>query len=457
MNKQAQEEKHELMTTAPVEKLVLRMALPALISMMISSIYNMVDTLYVGRISTQAAGAVGVVFSYMSLIQAFAFFFGHGSANFISRSLGAKNTDGAAKMAATGFFSCFIVGLIFMFSGLLFFEPLLYLFGSTKTILPDAKGYFFYILLGTPFIMTSFVMNNQMRLQGNAHMGMIGMSAGAILNIILDPIFIFVFDMGVAGAGLATAISQLVSFFILLNLSGRHDGIPIKISNFQPRLNHYKQIISGGMPSLARQGITSVSNIVLNQLAGLYGDPAIAAFSITARVMMLANSALIGFGQGFQPVCGFNFGAKLYNRVRKAFWFSVKVGTIYCLICAIIGFAFAPQIIAAFRGSDPELLKTGVAALRAQSVFFVLNGYIMITSMYLQNINKTFQASIVAMARQGLFFIPIIYLLNLVMGLKGIIASQPLADILTFVVSLVFGIRCLNSMGINDAVMQKIE
>jgi len=344
-----------------------------------------------------------------------------------------------------------------MFSGLLFFEPLLYLFGSTKTILPDAKGYFFYILLGTPFIMTSFVMNNQMRLQGNAHMGMIGMSAGAILNIILDPIFIFVCDMGVAGAGLTTAISQLVSFFILLNLSGRHDGIPIKISNFQPRLNHYKQIISGGMPSLARQGITSVSNIVLNQLAGLYGDPAIAAFSITARVMMLANSALIGFGQGFQPVCGFNFGAKLYNRVRKAFWFSVKVGTIYCLICAIIGFTFAPQIIAAFRGSDPELLKTGVAALRAQSVFFVLNGYIMITSMYLQNINKTFQASIVAMARQGLFFIPIIYLLNLVMGLEGIIASQPLADILTFVVSLVFGIRCLNSMGINDAVMQKIE
>lgn len=457
MNKRAQEEKHQLMTTAPVEKLVLKMALPSMISMMISSIYNMVDTLYVGRLSTQAAGAVGVVFSYMSLIQAFAFFFGHGSANFISRSLGAKNTDGAAKMAATGFFSCFIAGLFFMSTGLIFMDPLLYLFGSTETILPDAQGYFFYILLGTPFIMTSFVMNNQMRLQGNAHMSMIGMSAGAILNIILDPVFIFAFDMGVAGAGLATAISQFVSFIVLIRLSGSRDGIPIRLANFRPRLNHYKQIISGGTPSLARQGITSVSNIVLNQLAGLYGDPAIAAFSITARVMMLANSALIGFGQGFQPVCGFNFGAKLYGRVRKAFWFSVKVGTAYSLVCAVVGFAFAPQIIAAFRGSDPELLEIGVAALRAQSLLFVLNGYIMITSMYLQNINKTFEASVVAMARQGIFFIPIVYLLNLIMGLKGMIASQPLADVLTFIISLIFGIKCLNSMGINDAVMQKIE
>lgn len=457
MNKQAQEEKHQLMTTAPVEKLVLKMALPSIISMMISSIYNMVDTLYVGKLSTQAAGAVGVVFSYMSLIQAFAFFFGHGSANFISRSLGAKNTDGAAKMAATGFFSCFIAGLFFMSTGLIFMDPLLYLFGSTETILPDAQGYFFYILLGTPFIMTSFVMNNQMRLQGNAHMSMIGMSAGAILNIILDPVFIFAFDMGVAGAGLATAISQFVSFIVLIRLSGSRDGIPIRLANFRPRLNHYKQIISGGTPSLARQGITSVSNILLNQLAGLYGDPAIAAFSITARVMMLANSALIGFGQGFQPVCGFNFGAKLYGRVRKAFWFSVKVGTAYSLVCAVVGFAFAPQIIAAFRGSDPELLEIGVAALRAQSLLFVLNGYIMITSMYMQNINKTFEASIVAMARQGIFFIPIVYLLNLIMGLKGMIASQPLADVLTFIISLIFGIKCLNSMGINDAVMQKIE
>ncbi|NLB15606.1 MAG: MATE family efflux transporter [Clostridiales bacterium] len=457
MNKQAQEEKHQLMTTAPVEKLVLKMALPSMISMMISSIYNMVDTLYVGRLSTQAAGAVGVVFSYMSLIQAFAFFFGHGSANFISRSLGAKNTDGAAKMAATGFFSCFIAGLFFMSTGLIFMDPLLYLFGSTETILPDAQGYFFYILLGTPFIMTSFVMNNQMRLQGNAHMSMIGMSAGAILNIILDPVFIFAFDMGVAGAGLATAISQFVSFIVLIRLSGSRDGIPIRLANFRPRLNHYKQIISGGTPSLARQGITSVSNIVLNQLAGLYGDPAIAAFSITARVMMLANSALIGFGQGFQPVCGFNFGAKLYGRVRKAFWFSVKVGTAYSLVCAVVGFAFAPQIIAVFRGSDPELLEIGVAALRAQSLLFVLNGYIMITSMYLQTINKTFEASVVAMARQGIFFIPIVYLLNFIMGLKGMIASQPLADVLTFIISLIFGIKCLNSMGINDAVMQKIE
>ena len=457
MNKQAQEEKHQLMTTAPVEKLVLKMALPSMISMMISSIYNMVDTLYVGRLSTQAAGAVGVVFSYMSLIQAFAFFFGHGSANFISRSLGAKNTDGAAKMAATGFFSCFIAGLFFMSTGLIFMDPLLYLFGSTETILPDAQGYFFYILLGTPFIMTSFVMNNQMRLQGNAHMSMIGMSAGAILNIILDPVFIFAFDMGVAGAGLATAISQFVSFIVLIRLSGSRDGIPIRLANFRPRLNHYKQIISGGTPSLARQGITSVPNIVLNQLAGLYGDPAIAAFSITARVMMLANSALIGFGQGFQPVCGFNFGAKLYGRVRKAFWFSVKVGTAYSLVCAVVGFAFAPQIIAVFRGSDPELLEIGVAALRAQSLLFVLNGYIMITSMYLQTINKTFEASVVAMARQGIFFIPIVYLLNFIMGLKGMIASQPLADVLTFIISLIFGIKCLNSMGINDAVMQKIE
>ncbi|MFA5598795.1 MAG: MATE family efflux transporter, partial [Pusillimonas sp.] len=309
-----QEQKYIAMTNGSVELLVCKMALPTMVIMMISAIYNMADTYFVGKIGTSATAGVAIVFSLMGVIQATGFFFGHGSGSYISRKLGEKNIDEAEYMAATGVFLSFLFGLLFSFIGLWNLEPLAILLGATDTILPYAKDYMRFILLAMPFMSSSLTMNNQLRLQGSAFYGMIGMISGAILNFILDPILIFWFDMGVAGAGLATMISQLFSFSILFIACSQEGNIRIHIDNFRPRIKYFTEIFRGGFPSLCRQALGSISILALNHSAGIYGDAAIAAMSIASRSANLSFSILIGFGQGFQPVCGFNYGAKLYAR-----------------------------------------------------------------------------------------------------------------------------------------------
>lgn len=446
MNAELQAKKFTHMTTDPIERLVCRMAVPSVISMLISAFYNLADTFFIGKISTEATAAIGVVFAYMVLIQAVAFFFGHGSGNYISRALGRRNTEDAEKMAATGFFSALFFGAALILPGLLLMESFLRLLGATDTILPEAKNYFLYILLSTPFLMGALVLNNQMRLQGNARLGMIGITAGALLNVVLDPLLIFVCDMGVGGASLATGISQTVSFLLLLWLSGRGDGIRVRLRAFSPSLHAYREILAGGLPSLGRQGLASVATLCLNHAAGVYGDAAIAAFSVVSRIAVIASSALIGFGQGFQPVCGFNYGAGLYGRVRQAFWFCVKLGTVLLTVLAVLEFAFAEPLIRLFRADDPELLRIGATALRYQSVVFPLLGYITVTNMYLQTIRRTIPATVTAMARQGLVFLPVLLIASSVGGLTGIELAQPIADILTFLLSLPLGLANLHHM-----------
>lgn len=444
------------MTKTPVEKLVCQMAVPTIVSMLVSAFYNMVDTLYVGRLSTSATGAVGIVFSYMALIQAVGFFFGHGSGNYISRELGRKNQDSASHMAAAGFFSALLIGCAVAVTGLLFQDPLLHLLGATPTILPLARGYLRWILIGTPYMMASLVLNNQMRLQGNAFFAMIGISSGAVLNIVLDPIFIFVLGLGVQGAALATVLSQLVGFLILLKNTGKNGGIRIRWSNFKPSLNGLKEIFAGGFPSLCRQGLASIAVICLNWAARPYGDAAIAAFSIVSRIMNFAGSALLGFGQGFQPVCGFNYGAKLYARVEKAFWFCIKVSAVCLVVLSALGILFAPSVISLFRGQDAELVRIGTAALRYQCVVFPVLGWVILVNMFLQNIRKTGSASLLAMARQGLFFLPLVLLLPRFCGLTGVQLAQPAADFLTFCLALPLGIRALHEMrALNRAPMEQ--
>ena len=446
MSNEVSEQKFIKMTTAPVERLVCSMAVPSIISMMITAFYNMADTFFVGRISTEATGAIGVVFSYMTLIQAISFFFGHGCGNFISRALGAKQHDEAAKMAAVGFFSSIFVGIFLGIFGTIFIEPLLVFLGATETILPDAKAYIRYILLATPFIMGSFVLNNIMRLQGNAKMAVIGISFGAVLNVILDPILIFGADLGTAGAGIATGISQVISFWLLLYLSGKKDGIKIRWKNFKFTWRRFWEIFSGGIPSLARQGLGSVATICLNKTAGLYGDPAIAAFSVVSRIIMIFASALIGFGQGFQPVCGFNYGAGKFERVKKAFWFCVKVASVAMLVIAIGLYVGAEPLVCLFRKEDPEVVRIATKALRMQCITMPLMGFIVISNMCLQNMRKTVSATITAMARQGLLFIPAMFVFNALFGLFGLQLAQPIADGLTFVVCIPFMIIALKKM-----------
>ena len=443
---QAQDKKFLMMTTQPVEKLVSRLAVPSIITMMISAIYNMADTFFVARLDVQSPAAVGVVFSYMAFIQAVAFFFGQGSANYISRALGAKDRDNALLIASTGFFTSLIIGVVIAFLGFVYMDEVLLLLGSTQTIMPRARAYFKYILLGTPFIMSSFVMNNQMRFQGNAFMSMLGITAGALLNIILDPVFIFVLDMGVAGASSATMLSQIVSFSILLHLTGQKDGIPLNIKNFRPKFSHYREITAGGLPALGRQGLASVSVAYMNHLAGFYGDLAIAAVSIVTRVTFFATSMVLGFGQGFQPVCGFNFGAKKFLRVKRAFSFGVLVTSIYCALLSVFGYVFAEKIIALFRPDDAELIALGARALRYECLVYSSVGFVTMSNMFLQNTRKTIRASVLAASRQGFMLFLALHVGRKFFGLTGIISAQPAADALTFLLAVPFAWSGLREM-----------
>lgn len=446
MKFESAEQKRNYMLEESVERLVCRLAAPTILSMMVTSFYNMADTFFVGKLDTQSTAAVGVVFSLMAIIQAIGFLFGHGSGNYISRKLGAGDIEEAEKMSSVGFFTAFLAGVAIMAGCMLFIEPLSYLLGSTDTIQPYTVAYLRIILIGAPAMTASLVVNNQMRFQGSAFYAMIGIVSGAVINIALDPILIFWCGMGISGAALATTVSQYFSFFFLLIMIRRGGNIQLRFQNFKPSLHFYKEIIRGGIPSLFRQGLASVATIFLNHAAGVYGDAAIAGMSIVSRIMMFANSALIGFGQGFQPVCGFNYGAKKYKRVLDAFAFCVKIAFFFLVGLAIIVFLFAPQIVMLFRKGDSEVTQVAAAALRYSVLSLPLSAWIIMCNMLLQSIGKGLKASIVASARQGIFFLPLIVILPRILGLTGVEICQAISDFCALTVSIPLGVSVIREM-----------
>ena len=446
MLKLNQEEKYIQMTTTPIPKLVCSLAVPTIISMLVTSFYNMADTFFVGKLYTQSTAAVGIVFSVMAIIQAVGFFFGHGSGNYISRKLGSKELEDASAMAANGFYLSLLCGVLIAFCGIVFLNPLSVALGSTPTILPYTRKYLRIILLGAPFMTSSLVLNNQLRFQGRASFAMIGIVTGAILNIALDPILIFGFHMDISGAAIATVTSQLCSFVLLVLMTRKGGSIVISFKNLKVNTYFLKEIFRGGIPSLCRQGLASIAVIFLNHAAGIYGDAAIAGMSIVSRVTMFANSALIGFGQGFQPVCGFNYGAKLYKRVREGFFFCVKYAFVFLIIISALCGIFAPNIVALFRKEDQAVIETGALALRLQCITFPLNAWIVMSNMMLQSIGKALKASIIAGARQGYFFIPLILILPYAFGLLGVQMTQAAADVGTLILSIPLTISVLNEM-----------
>lgn len=434
------------MTQPPVQKLICKLAFPCIISMLVTSFYNMADTFFVGMLNnTSATGAVGVVFSLMAIIQAVGFFFGHGSGNYISRELGKRNCEEASVMAATGFFSSLIVGSLICLLGQVFLDKLAYLLGSTDTILPYTRDYMRVILIGAPWMTGSLVLNNQLRYQGNALYAMIGIVSGAVLNIGLDPLLIFTFDLGVAGAGWATIISQFVSFCILLLGCCHGSSIRIRFRKFQCKWFYYKRIIQGGLPSLARQCLASFAAICLNRAAGDFHDAAVAAMGIVQRIMMFGASTMIGFGQGFQPVCGFNFGAGLYQRVRQGFWFCVKLSAVFLAVVSALMFVFAPNIISWFQ-NNPEVIRCGALALRFQCISFPAQSWIVMSNMMEQSIGRTASATFLSAARQGIFFIPILFLLNHLLELTGVQAAQAVSDFLTLACAIPIHVYVLKTM-----------
>ena len=441
------DEKFRQMTQTPVKKLICKLAIPTIISMLITTIYNMADTFFIGKLnSTSASGAVGIAFSLMAIIQAIGFFFGQGAGNNASRALGHHDQKQAEHLASTGFFSAIGAGAILMVLGEIFLEPLAWALGSTKTILPYAMDYIRIILIGAPYMTAALVMNNLLRFQGNSFLGMIGLTIGGILNIILDPILIFGLKLGIAGAALATIISQAVSFLILLYQCNHVGIIHIHVRNFKPSTVIYGMIVNGGLPSLLRQSIASIATICLNIAAKPYGDAAIAAMAIVSRITNFTNSTIIGFGQGFQPVCGYNYGAQLYARVRRGFWFCVKLSFVFLCAVAVAEFIFAPQMVALFRKGDPQVVDIGKTALKLQCLSLPTFAWLIMSNMMMQTMGKVVQASILGIARQGLFLIPTVLILPYFLELLGIQAAQPIADILSMVIAVPMQIKLLSQM-----------
>lgn len=446
------QDKHTYMTETPVPKLITSLAIPTIISMLVTGLYNSADTYFVGQIpvnATQAAAAVGIVFPIMAIIQAVGFLFGHGSGNFLSRMLGAGKNKEASEMASTGFMLAMITGVILMLVGNVFINSIIEFF-ATDEVSPEtismAVSYARIILIGAPFMMCQFAINNQLRFQGSAVYAMIGLMAGAVINIFLDPLLIIVLGLGVRGAAIATVCGQITSFFVLFVGSGKGENIRLHLKNVRINGYYIVQIINGGIPSLFRQGLAAFASILMNRAAGIYGgEAAIAGMSIVSRVMLMLSAALIGFGQGYQPLCSYNYGAGLKNRVREGYWFCVKWGTAALIIISIACYAYAPQVITFFR-NDPDVVSVGEVALRFQSIVFPANAIIVMTNMMLQSIGKGVKASITASARNGLFFLPMILLLPKLYGLTGVEVAQSVADAMTLLLSVPFAASELKNM-----------
>ena len=450
----ARADKFTRMTTQPVKKLVLRLAGPTIASMLISSLYNMADTFFVGRIGTFATAGVGLIFPLMTVMQAFGFFFGQGSGNYVSRALGANRIEDAERMAATGFFCALGMGALIFGLGQVFSTPVLRVLGAdpgrvAQETVDHARAYYTTLLFGAPFVLSSCVLNNQMRFQGNAFFSMIGLVSGAVLNIGLDPLFIFVFNMGVMGAAAATVVSQAFSFCVLYLGTLRSDTLKIKVKNLTPNGHYLKNILAGGLPSLLRQGFGSVATLCLNAAAAAavplsQADAAIAAFSVVSRVMFFVFSALLGFGQGFQPVCGYNWGARKFDRVREAYLFCIKIGVTFLLLISTCTFLFAGPIVSLFR-DDTEVIRMGTVAMRCQSCSLPLMAVVAMSNMLFQTTGKAVRATVLAVARQGLTFIPCVLLLPRVIdpAIWGVYLAQPIADVITFLTAVPMAVHIL--------------
>lgn len=436
MKSETKEQQYIRMTETPVEKLIISLGIPTTISMLVTNIYNLADTYFVSTLGNSASGAVGVVFALMGLIQAFGFTFGMGSGSILSRKLGKGDVESARITASTGFAMALLCGIVITTFGLLFITPFMTLLGSTVTILPYAIGYSTFILIAAPAMTCSCVLNNVLRYEGKALFSMVGLVSGAILNLLGDFFLIEILDMGIAGAGISTMLSQYVSLLILLlPFLRKQVQTRIRFSLVSRSLKNYTEILSVGFPSLLRQGLNSISGMTLNWCAASFGDAAIASMSIVSRVMNFLFCITIGIGQGFQPVSAFNYGAEKYDRVKKAFRFTV----IFCMgimfLTGIFGFVFAEPIVKLFR-DDPRVVEIGVKALRITVPALLILPISTAANMLCQSIGKAKQASFLASTRSGLFYIPVLVVASRIAGLTGIQMSQIIADLLAVCVTI---------------------
>ena len=448
----------EKMTTWPIPKLVITLGIPTTISMLVTNIYNMADTYFVSELGNSASGAVGVVFGLMAIIQAFGFMFGHGAGSIIARKLGQKDTHSASVFASLSITACLLVGTLITVLGLVLIDPLMSLLGSTDTILPYAKEYGIYILIATPFTMASFALNNILRYEGKAFFAMIGLTIGGILNMIGDPVLIFGLDMGIAGAGLATALSQIVGFFILLSMFLRGktlSKLSLKLAKENPK--GIFAIMATGFPSFCRQGLTSIATMTLNTLAGgVGGDPAVAAMSIVNKITFFIFAVGLGIGQGFQPVASFNYGAKIYSRVKQAFYFTFGAGEVLLGVFVVVGLLCSNHLIGLFR-DDPMVIAIGTLSLKLQLLALFFHPLTICSNMLFQSIGENKKATFLSLLRSGILFIPILLTLTKCFGLFGIQSAQAIADVFAFLISAPLVLHFLKNLPQDQSESKTIE
>ena len=450
MNDKASDKYYKKMTEGSVSRLVLLFSVPTIISMLVTNIYNLVDTAFVGTLGNSASGAVGIVFGFMTIIQAVGFLFGQGAGSILSRKLGNKDPEGASRTASTGFFISLSLGILTSIVCFIFLDPLIMFLGSTETIAPYAHKYIFYILLTAPFVVATFTLNNILRYEGKAYFGMIGLLAGAGLNIGGDALFMFILKMGISGAGLSTAISQTISFVILLIPFFRgKTQCKISLKRVDLKFSHIGDIMATGFPSLLRQGLNSIATILLNSLSGVYGDEAIAAMSIVSRVYFFTFAIALGVGQGFQPVSGYNYGAKKFSRVRKGYVFTVILATSILVVLGTVVHMNAGRIIYMFR-QDLMVVHYGIRALQLQSITGMVMAFGMCTEVLLQSTGKKWEAATTSAIRSGIIFIPALVILSQLRGFAGIQEAQPLAFVLSIVPTLFFAIRYFKKLPKED-------
>ena len=445
-NEIAVQKKYIMMTETPVPKLITKLAIPTILSMLVTGFYNLADTYFVGKITTEDTAAVGLVFPFMAIIQAVGFFCGQGSGTFLSRMLGSGEKQKAEEMAATGFLLAAILGVLITVFGNIYAHPLAYLLGADAGSVEKTVQYLRIILIGAPFMTCQFVVNNQLRFQGSAIYAMVGLFCGAAANVVLDPIMIFGFRMGISGAAVATVSGQLISFIVLMVGTTKGANLRLHVKNIRLNFYYLGQIANGGLASLLRQGLAAVATLLMNNEAQeLGGNAAVAAMSIVTRIVMMIGSAMIGFGQGFQPVCSFNYGAGKKDRVREGFFFCFKYGTVFLTFGAAILIILADPIVYGLR-HDPAVVEVGKVALRWQAATLPFLAFTSMANMMLQATGKGIKASIASSCRSGLCFIPCLYILVYFFGIRGLEATQAVADFFSLLIAIPLAVSELAKM-----------
>ena len=414
--------------------LLVKTSIPTIIGILVMVIYNLTDTFFVGILNNKSmTAAIGIVFSFMSFIQAIGFWFGYGSGNIMSKKIGENEEKEAEIISSIGILFAIVIGILIAILSCFFVLPLSKFIGgsASENLLNFTVEYLKVIIISIPFGLYSITLYNQLRLCGNVKDGMIGLLIGMAVNIVLDPVLMFVFKFGFIGAGYATLIGQITGCIVLTNLSGKNGNIAVNLKKVRINKDRVYHILAGGMPNFSRQSITGIALILLNVVAAKYGDGVIAALTISSRIAALAYMIMIGWGQGFQPICAMNYGAKQYDRVKKAFKFTVVGGTLFLIMAAILLYVFSELFIKTMS-NDNEVILVGSEILRMQCITLPLLGYFAISSMLMQNIGQYFWASIISISRQGIFYIPLLYILSNILGQFGIYLLQPVADVLSF-------------------------